>query len=417
MRIVAGIRELVARGSGRQVGAAVAAVTMAATIAGGTGTAHAADAAAATAAPAAAPAATAGITVGVQFHGMWTMYTDAQRAQVLDKFQAAGMRSVRLDVSWAMLQPTGPGSYDPWGVGFVDKVITMANQRGMKPLVTLWLTPPWANHGQGERVLPDNPADYARVAQWAAAKWNGKLQGWEVWNEQNSPDFLEGADPVAYTRLLKTAYPAFKAGSATTPVVFGGLQYNDTDWLRRAYDAGAKGSFDVMATHPYMGIADAGPELADDGTMWTLTHVQAVRDLMVARGDAGKAIWFTELGWSTHANTANTANWDRGVTEATQAAYLTRTVDLVRASYPFVTRMYWYNDRDLTEGGDQVQNYGLLHRDLTAKPALIALARANGVATTGSAGGPTTAGIDGDAGTTPPPLKSRPAPPLPVGNR
>jgi hypothetical protein len=370
------VRDRAAGISSRKVAASAVALAVAGTVFGGTGMAWA-GAPAATKPAAVTPAASTMADMGVQFHGMWSMYTDAQRKAVLDRFQAAGSHSVRLDVSWVMLQPAGPGSYDAWGVGFVDKVIAMANQRGIKPLVTLWLTPDWANRGQGERVLPDNPADYARVAQWAAARWNNKVVGWEVWNEQNSPDFLEGADPVGYTRLLRAAYPAFKAGSPATPVVFGGLQYNDTDWLRRAYDAGAKGSFDVMATHPYMGVANAAPTTADDGTMWTLTHVQAVHALMVARGDGDKKVWFTEFGWSTHANTSTTPAWDKGVSETTQAAYLTQTVNLVRSSYPYVTRMYWYNDRDLTDGGIQVQNYGLLHRDLTPKAALTALATAN----------------------------------------
>jgi hypothetical protein len=364
--------------SGRRVLAGAVATAAMASVIGGASTAWA-DTAAATPAATATTAAPIRISVGVQFHGMWQMYTDAQRATVLDRLSAAGSRSVRLDVSWAMLQPTGPNSYDNWGVGFVDRVINMAAARNIKPLVILWLTPQWANHGQAERVLPDNPADYARVARWAAARWTGKVQGWEVWNEQNSPDFMEGADPVAYTRLLKAAYPAFKAGSPTTPVVFGGMQYNDADWIRRAYDAGAQGAFDVMATHPYMGVGDANPATPDDGTMWTLNHVRAVRDLMVARGDANKPIWFTEFGWSTHATAANAPNWERGVSEATQATYLAQTVALVRANYPYVTRMYWYNERDLTDGGVQVENYGLLHRDLSPKPALAALAAANGI--------------------------------------
>jgi len=62
-----------------------------------------------------------------------------------------------------------------------------------------------------------------------------------VWNEQNSPDFLVGANAVAYTKLLKAAYPAFHAGYAPTTVVFGGVQYNDDKWIAQAYAAGAKG--------------------------------------------------------------------------------------------------------------------------------------------------------------------------------
>jgi hypothetical protein len=353
-----------------------AVVAVAATIAGGAATAWA-DTTTVAAKPAPATSSVSLASVGVQFHGMWQLYSDAQRATVLDRLQAAGSHSVRLDVSWAMLQPTGPGSYDPWGVAFVDRIINMAYARGIRPLVILWLTPDWANHGQSEHTLPDNPADYARVARWAAARWDHKVIGWEVWNEQNSPDFLEGADPVAYVRLLKAAYPAFKAGSPATPVVFGGMQFNDTDWVRRAYDAGAQGAFDVMATHPYMGVADSAPGTADDGTMWTLTHVRAVHELMVARGDGAKTIWFTELGWSTHATAAGAPSWERGVSEATQAAYLVQTVNLVRSQFPYVARMYWYNERDLPTGGVQVQHYGLLRADLTPKPAMTALATAN----------------------------------------
>jgi len=336
--------------------------------------------------PAAQTTAISSTPVGVQFHGMWSMYSDTQRAYVLDKLQAAGVTSVRLDVSWAMLQPAAGTSYDAWGTDFVDRVIGMANARGIKPLVTLWLTPAWANRARGERVLPDNPADYARVAKWSAQRWRGKVAGWEVWNEQNSPDFLVGADPVAYTKLLRTAYPAFKAGDSATPVVFGGLQYNDTDWLTRAYKAGARGSFDIMATHPYQGMADLAPAATDDGTMWRLTHAAAVHKLMVAWGDGSKPIWFTEFGWSTHSTAAGAPNWERGVSEATQATYLTQTATLVRQQMPYVTRMYWYNERDLSTGGIQDSNYGLLRRNLSAKPALGALAAVNGKApTTGSA--------------------------------
>lgn len=322
---------------------------------------------------------TSSIPVGVQFHGMWQFYTDDARKSVLDKLKAAGVRSVRLDISWAMLQPTNGTSYEPGGVQFVDNVMKMILDRGMKPLVLLRLTPGWANQGRGEAALPDNPSDFARLAEWSARRWAGKALAWEILNEQNSPDFMTGADPVSYVRLLKAAYPAIKRGSPGTPVVFGGMQYVDTDWIRRAYDAGAKGSFDAMAVHPYLGPSDLPPATAADGTMWRLTHVKTVRDLMVARGDGDKKIWFTEFGWSTHANDPNTPPWGRGVTEAKQAQYLTETVALVRKSYPYVTQMYWYNEIDLPWGGVQVENFGLLHRNLSAKPALAALKKANGV--------------------------------------
>jgi len=336
---------------------------------------------AATATAAAATAARtpgAGLDVGVQFHGTWSNYTEAQRARVLDVFAAAGVATVRVDVGWASLQSTGPGSYDAWQVALVDSVMNQLHARGMTALVTLWSTPDWANGGRGTHTLPTNPADYARVAQWAAARWAGTARSWEVWNEPNSPDYLDGADPAAYARLLRAAYPAFHAGDPTTTVVLGGVSYNDDEWLAAAYAAGVRGAFDVMATHPYMGVADASPALADDGSMYTLRHLSAVHDLMVRNGDGAKPVWLTELGWSSHANTGGEANWNRGVTEAQQGAFLTQTAQLVASTYPYVQKMFWYSDRDDDSGQKQQDNYGLLHRDLTPKRALGALAALHG---------------------------------------
>jgi polysaccharide biosynthesis protein PslG len=312
-----------------------------------------------------------GPAFGSQFHGMWGSYSDTQRAQVLDQLAAHGTEWVRLDVSWGMLQPDGPDRYSTWGVNFVDRVIGMITARGMKPLVTLWMTPAWANGGKGERALPDDPRHYAEAARWAAARWADKVPAWEVWNEPNDNHFMTGADPVAYGRLLKAAYPAFKAGNPSAKVLFGGPMYNDVDWIRRAYDAGARGSFDVMATHPYMGVADREPEFYD-GTKWTLRHARAVHELMVANGDGHKPIWFTEFGWSSHPNTGNEANWTRGVTLAQQADYLVRTLELVARDMPYVTNVFWYAERDRTDSNVQINNYGLLHTDLRPKPVLVA---------------------------------------------
>jgi hypothetical protein len=305
---------------------------------------------------------------------MWTSYTDAQRIDVLDKMHAAGMTTVRLDVSWAMLQPANANTYDPWGTSFVDNVIALCNARAITPLITLWLTPGWANANAGEHALPTNVADYARVAQWAAARWTNKVAGWEVWNEQNSTDFLVGANPVAYTNLLKAAYPAFHAGYAPTTVVFGGVQYNDSNWIALAYAAGAHNYFDVMATHPYMGVANLSPNTADDGTQWTFKHAVAVRNLMVANGDGAKSLWFTEFGWSTHTNPPGTPNYGLGVTEAVQAQYFTAAISLVRTTMPYVGKVYWYTERNsAAEGSVQNSNYGMLRLDHSPKPIMTAL--------------------------------------------
>jgi hypothetical protein len=313
---------------------------------------------------------------GVQFHGMWSSYTDAQREDVLAKLAAAHVQWIRLDVSWAMLQPNGPASPDPssWGVQFVNRVINMAAEQHLKVLVTLWMTPGWANDDSGDRALPHDPNAYARAAHWAAHYWAGKVQAWEIWNEPNDNHFMVGADPAAYTKLLCAAYPAIHAGNPRAKVVFGGTRQTDTAWIRQTYDRGAHGCFDVMAIHPYQAVANEPPSAPDNGTMYRMAHVSTVHQLMVSHGDGAKPIWFTEFGWSSHSNASvdmqsGADNWLRGVSESQQAAYLVDTLRLIPRKWPYVTNAFWYDSRDRTGSHLQDDNYGLLRSDLTPKPA------------------------------------------------
>ncbi|MDP9068351.1 MAG: cellulase family glycosylhydrolase [Actinomycetota bacterium] len=303
---------------------------------------------------------------------MWSDYSDAERELVLDKLAAAGLQWVRIDLGWQSLQEQGPTAFSQWYVDSADQVVEMAHQRGLKVLMTLWGTPGWANGNAGRAVPPTDPSDYARAATFVARHFAGRVEAFEVWNEPNEGSFWTGT-ASRYTNLLKAAYPAFKLGNPNAQVVLGGPSYNDTDWLEDVYAAGGAGYFDIMSTHPYQGVADAPPETPDDGTIWTLSHVAAVHDLMVLNGDGDKEIWFTEMGWSSHANQGNEANWQRGVTEAQQGDYFVRTIEYVTQRHPYVTNIFWYNERNRDSSDVQLANYGLLRRDFSDKPAYTAI--------------------------------------------
>jgi hypothetical protein len=84
---------------------------------------------------------------------------------------------------------------------------------------------------------------------------------------------------------------------------------------------------------------------------------------MLARGD-DKPIWFTEFGWST-------STQECGVSEATQADYLTKAFKLA-AQDSYVQVAFWYNFRNnywMKDADDVESRYGLLRSDFSRKPA------------------------------------------------
>ena len=310
-----------------------------------------------------------GPEVGVQFHGLWTSYTDAERATALDRLVDMGAGWVRLDMSWSMIQPER-GRIDPqgWGVRFVDRVVTMASDRGLKVLATFWLTPDWAGPEAGSRSLPADPRDYAKALAWAAERWRGQVRAWEVWNEPNSEDFLAGADPAAYADLLCAAHDAVRTSAAgATPVVFGGTMHNDSDWIEAAYEAGAGSCFDVMATHPYQSPSDTGPMSGSGEAEWEFSHLAQVRELMRRHGDR-RPVWVTEFGWSSHRDRGDEQPWERGVSKRQQATFTVAALEALRTRFPFVRKAFLYNERARTDAGRHMKGYGLMTHALRPKP-------------------------------------------------
>jgi hypothetical protein len=310
--------------------------------------------------------------VGVTFHALWEDHDDATRTAVFDKLVAAKVGWIRVDMLWLNLEEAGRGKINKAYLDRTNWVLDQARARGIKVLAILGMAPKWANGVDDPTVPPKDFAEYARVAKWAAKTFRGRVAAWEIWNEPNSELFFAG-DAAAYASLVRTAYPAFKAGDPGATVVAGSTAYNDTKWLTEAYDAGMGGFFDALSTHPYMGPSNAPPELADTGVKWRMDHVRAVRQLMVDRGDEAKPIWFTEIGWTTMENIAGTLPWELGVSEADQADYLVRALRQTATQYPYVSHVFWYNERDNNSGHRRNDNAGLLRRDLSEKPAYQAL--------------------------------------------
>jgi polysaccharide biosynthesis protein PslG len=341
-------------------------------------------------------AATTESAVGTVADITWGTSSDDVDATV-SAMAAAGIRWVRANVSWSGGEPVTKGALNQGYLQQIDYAVTKAKAAGMEVLMPIADgVPYWASadpakytDGSGQHWnkywRPTNPSDYADFVTATVNRYKALgVRTYEVWNEPNhTPFWPSGPNAGEFKALLAAAYPAIKAVDPGATVLMGGLSKNDYDYLEQLYAAGARPYFDAVAVHPYTGTADptwcwtqAGTtKLAKDA----FCAIEEVRKTMVANGDSAKSIWLTEFGWSTHTGSY-------GVSEATQADFLTKALNKIQSSYPYVAASFWYNFRNNfwqnNLEGDYEANLGLLRVDFSPKPSYDAMRTWTGAATT-----------------------------------
>jgi hypothetical protein len=232
--------------------------------------------------------------------------------------------------------------------------------------------PDWANGSKGMWAPPTNDATFAEFMQFMAARYSGSVTYWELGNEVNEQEFWAVAhdlSPARYTQFLKKGYAGVKAGNPSAIVISAGLAGSDDQYLQSMYDAGAKGSFDVLGVHPY--TQGRSPYAKDPGAVYsTFDGLAVMKTTMERNGDAAKKIWVTEVGWQTSAVGYH-------VTEQEQAQYTYEAFQRVYESFPYVETVFIYGLHNThTNPNVSVDNYGLMTLDYAPKPAYAAYRRA-----------------------------------------
>ena len=323
-------------------------------------------------------------TAGLQTHLLWSNVDSAEVDRQLDTVAQAGAGLIRVDVGWAGIEPV-KGQHSAWYLGRLDKVVDAANARGLDILITFWETPCWASTApesakqgctgawwdRGVQLYPPAAAsDYASALAFVAKRYGTRVRAWEIWNEPNAADYFHSANPARdYAALVKAAYPAAKAVAPTTTIVAGSLMWADAAFTQSLYAEGIKGCFDAFSIHPYSddrSPMDAGSDAYIRGSF--IRGVPAVRDVLVAKGDA-KPLWLTEFGWST-TSIRSSSPWLNGVDDDTQAAFIRAAYTQIKR-WSYVDVGVYFNVYDTaTSNGTTQGNFGLMHNDHSAKPAL-----------------------------------------------
>lgn len=288
-----------------------------------------------------------GSTVGIADSHIWELTTPtgqpdyAAMDEHLDAMQQLGVDTVRVIIPWRGNEPFGPPgtvsspieqSY--WARS--DYIINRANERGMAVLGVLNHAPewgsafpePWATIGLEEAPDPDLYAEYAaRVVE----RYGDKVGAYEIWNEPNAVSgWAPNVDAALYTEVLKAAYTAIKNVNGDDPndplvvagvlgaVVTSPFTLDPRTFVNTMYANGAQGYFDALSFHPYHYSLPFSEGEVTPSEPWKanspLEQVIAIRQLMIANGDADLRIWATEYGLPTFGL--------QGVTEQQQRDYI-----------------------------------------------------------------------------------------------
>ncbi len=377
-----------------------ATVTSAATSASGT----AASTMTATKAPVAANGDLTQLHVGDNGDGygfnVWGLSNDAAtRDKVYANVQGAGFSWVRQQVQWASMEPQ-KGSYGNDTTAQLDQFVNGANAKGLKILLSVVKSPDWVGAKGG---LPTKTQDFTDFMSFLTQRYKGKVQAYEIWNEQNYAVETGGkVNVAAYPPVLKAGFQAVKKTDPKAVVVFGGMTptgvndpsiaLNDVEYLRQiyAYNGGEiKQYYDVLGAHPGSNCNDpdhsypANPQGCDvsgtgkaDFSTDNSFYFQRIVELHKVMQDAGEGntkMWLTEFGWTT-ANEAKGYEYGKFVSEAQQAQYLTRAFELGK-SYPWMGVMFVWNLNFsmITQPNDEKYPWAVLKNDGSPRPAYTAL--------------------------------------------
>ncbi|HEX8121730.1 MAG TPA: hypothetical protein VF549_10755 [Solirubrobacteraceae bacterium] len=276
--------------------------------------------------------------------------------------------------NWSMLDDTHPA----WARHFVvwngqsstdggyDDIVAQEERRGIKTLLVV--TGLGGTHAEARA--------YSAFVGSMAARYKGKVDAYEIWNEADEPAFWPGApDPAGYVTLLKASYTAIKHADPGARVVFSPLTGNNYGFMDAAYAAGAKDYFDAVAVHTDTACSVASPTwfYREDDRLarFVFLGYRTVRETMLAHGD-DKPIWMTEFGWSATSRRCDRGRWagqkDAGVPEPKQALFLREAYHCL-AEDPYVEVAMWFNSRDVRGDGSELDSYGLRRADGSHRPA------------------------------------------------
>ena len=239
-----------------------------------------------------------------------------------------------------------------------DRIVQLAEKYDLKIIARLDRPPSWARKDNTRREAPpDNLQDFGDFVEAVATRYKGRISYYQIWNEPNIfPEWgNRPINPKEYVDLLRVGYEAVKRVDPDAYVLSAPLAQTtenspramaDVDFLAAMYREGAAGYFDILFANAY-GFS-LPPDDPPNPKVLNFQRVVLLRDIMVANGDGGKAVWFNEFGWDAPPSTfpPEKLTWG-GVSEQQQAEYVIAAIEMARKNWPWAgVFCIWYFRQD-----------------------------------------------------------------------
>ncbi len=299
----------------------------------------------------------------------------AVRERVVKMAAEAGFHWLRQEFPWEDIEIHGKGDFEdrrhePYRSAWekYDHIVDLAEQNGMELIVRVSNPPEWTRaqgDAAGTFAPPDDYQDFADFVTALVSRYKGRVKHYQLWNEPNIyPEWGNQAiSPEDYTRLLCTAAAAARQADPEVVIINGALAstivldpaapppgnaLNDLLFLQRMYDAGARDCFDIVAMQGY-GLWSGPTDTRMNPRVINFARPQFVRDLMVANGDAAKAIWISEMNWNAVPDEIADKRFGQ-VSEEQQARYLPMAYERLQRDWPWlgVANTWYFKRPDFT---------------------------------------------------------------------
>jgi hypothetical protein len=230
-----------------------------------------------------------------------------------------------------------------------DASARLQSQAGLQALQVIHLSPGWANPNQ--KHFPLDLRDAYRFHREMARRWAGQVRAFEPWNEADIPMF-GGHTGSEMASLQKAAYLGIRAGNPKAVVCLNVFALHRQAHLEDLRDNEAWPYFDTFNLHHYEPF-EKYPAIYSD--------FRAV--------SAGKPLWVTECAlpvkWAGDEKLQEPTDADLRV----QAERVAKTFAL--SLHEGAVATFYFLLPHYVEGQTQ---FGILRRDLTPRPAYVAMA-------------------------------------------